>query len=284
MAVARATFLSSTCSQLLCSLSGSLPPRLRGVFLHLSWGWLLCLGRPTVANLLRSAPTEFDRHWTCAHCFFSRSQWLLLQLFRVLVCDLLAPLFPAGTPWVVIIDDTTAQKYGRQVAFAGTYRDGSASTLSQPVCHWSHQWVLACVLLPLHWAPGRKLHIPVLVRLYKKPEHCARDEYRTHGQLALALIRQLQEWLPQRRLQVVADPLYVGREFLTGLPSGVAFVSGRREALPPLSPLRTVHASFPAYGSSLCKTPCGIRNNDLILGASALAATQILHPGRGERI
>lgn len=223
MAEAHASQLSSACSALFCTLSEPLSPRLRSLFKHLCWGWLLCLGRPTVTNVLRAAPGKLDRHWTCAHRFFSKSRWLLEALFEVLVKQILDPLVPSNEPWIVAIDDTTARKYGQRVAFAGLFRDAARSTLDQPAFHWSHNWVLVCLMVP-RGKPGKYMHIPMLARLFKKDKDCKAGEFRSHGQLAGELLARLREWLPHRRIVAVADPLYVSRDFLNGLPERTAFV------------------------------------------------------------
>ena len=214
---------TSAWTGLICILSGALKRRLRGPFEQLSVGWVLCLGRRTVTNILKATP-KWSYHWTSGHRFFAKSRWWPDDLFQVLVQKIIDPLIPAEQPWRVAIDDTTAHKYGRRVAFAAKFRDAARSTLDQPAFHWSHNWVIACVLIPLPWHPGRYVHLPVLVRLFKKKEHGASDAFRTHGQLAAEMVRCLQQWLPHRRFQVVADPLYVGQEFLETLPPPTVFV------------------------------------------------------------
>lgn len=223
MAVARATEVSSVCSALLCTLSETFSPRLRSLFTHLCWGWLLCLGRPTVTNLLRAAPGTLDRHWTCAHRFFSKSRWSLDGLFEVLVKHILDPLVASDEPWIVAVDDTTAHKSGRRVAFARLFRDAARSTLDQPAFHWSHNWIIVCLMVPLGKS-GRHLHIPMLARLFKKDKDCKNGEFRSHGQIAGELLARLREWLPHRRIVALADPLYVGSDFLNGLPRSTTFV------------------------------------------------------------
>lgn len=223
MAVARATLVSSVCSALFCTLSESFSPRLRPLFTHLCWGWLLCLGRPTVTNLLRAAPGKLDRHWTCAHRFFSKSRWSLDGLFEVLVKHILDPLIKSDEPWIVAVDDTTAHKYGRRVAFARLFRDAARSTLDQPAFHWSHNWVIVCLMVPIGKS-GRHMHIPMLARLFKKDKDCKDGEFRSHGQIAGELLARLREWLPHRRIVAVSDPLYVSSDFLNGLPERTTFV------------------------------------------------------------
>lgn len=229
MAVAHATVFASTCSAQFLKLCEGLPRRSRRVFELLCWGWVLCLGRRTVTNLLRAAPDTLTRHWTCAHRFFSKSQWALDALFQRLAQHLIDPVIPADRPWCVAIDDTTAQKQGPRVAFAGKFRDASRSTPEFHIFHWSHNWIVMCVFVPLPRFQGRYLHVPVLARLFKKLEHCHADEYRTHQELALEMLTLLRQWLPHRRIEVVVDPLYNGHTLLQGLPENSALVGRLRK-------------------------------------------------------
>jgi hypothetical protein len=239
--MAHAIDLSSTCSTLLFTLSGGLPPAIAVHFVSIAWGWLLCLGRPTVTNLLRAMPEKFERHWTCAHRFFSKYDWSIDALWRILVCKLIEPLLPSGQPWLVAVDDTTAHKFGKHVAFAGKFRDAVRSTAAQTVFHWAHNWVVLCLLVPIPAARGRFLHLPISLRLYKKETDCdSRSEFRTRLQLAAEMIQRLREWLPHREIQLVADGAYAAKELTGALPPGIPLISRLRSdaALYELPPAR----------------------------------------------
>lgn len=215
--MAHAIDLSSACSALLFTLSGVLPPAVSGHFVSLAWGWLLCLGRPTVSNLGRVMPEKFERHWTCAHRFFSRYRWSMDDLFRVLVCELIDPFLPADQLWLVAADDTTAHKFGKHVAFAGKFRDAVRSTSSQTAFHWAHNWVVLCLL------------VPISLRLYKKEVDCScPNQFRTRHQLVAEMLQLLHEWLPHREIQLVADGAYAAKELASSLPSGVPLISRLR--------------------------------------------------------
>jgi len=239
--MAHAIDFSSACSALLFTLSGTLPPAVCGHFVSLAWGWILCLGRPTVSNLVRAMPEKFERHWTCAHRFFSRYRWSMDDLYRVLVCQLIDPLLPAQQRWLVAADDTTAHKVGKHVAFAGKFRDAVRSTPSQTVFHWAHNWVVLCLLIPVPCVRGRFLHIPIFVRLYKKEADCSRpDQFRTRHQLVGEMLQLLRNWLPHREIQLMADGAYAAQELVSALPAQVPLISRLRSdaALFQLPPAR----------------------------------------------
>jgi hypothetical protein len=171
-------------------------------------------------------PGKFQRHWTCAHRFFAKYHWSLADLWRVLVCQLIDPLLPAGRPWLVAVDDTTAHKFGRHVAFAGRFRDAVRSTPAQTVFHWAHNWVVLCLLVPIPRARGRFLHLPISLRLYKKAADCARpEEFRTRLQLAADMLQRLRLWLPHREIHLVADGAYAAEDLVSSLPLDIPLIS-----------------------------------------------------------
>jgi len=209
-------------------------------------------------------PEKFERHWTCAHRFFSRYRWSMDDLFRVLVCELIDPLLPADQLWLVAADDTTAHKFGKHVAFAGKFRDAVRSTSSQTAFHWAHNWVVLCLLVPIPRLRGRFLHIPISLRLYKKEVDCScPNQFRTRHQLVAEMLQLLHEWLPHREIQLVADGAYAAKELASSLPSGVPLISRLRSdaALFELPPTRRKkqRGRPPAKGArlpNLKKTAC----------------------------
>jgi len=224
--MAHATNLSSVCTELLLTLSAALPPQTAPLFIQLAWGWLLCLGRPTVANLLRSIPDHFPRHWTTAYRFFSKTRWSIEDLFTALVRDVLDPLIPANWPWLIASDDTTNHKCGRHVAFAGKFRDAVRSTPGQDVFHWSHNWVVLSLLVPIPFLCARYLHIPIWARLYRKEADCSKDApFRTRQQLTAEMMQRLREILPHRELRLVTDGQYPSEDLVNGLPVDTPYIS-----------------------------------------------------------
>jgi hypothetical protein len=227
--MAHATNLSSVCSAFLLTLSGAFAPEIAPIFVQIGWAWILCLGRPTVANLLRSVPEKFQRHWTTAYRFFSKTRWEPDDIFRILVQDILHPLLPADPPWILAADDTTAQKYGPRVAFAAWFRDPVRSTPNQKVFHKAHNWVILCLLIPIPFLPAKYLHVPLLARLYRKQDLCTPDRpFRTRQQLVAEMVRLLQTWLPSRTFLLTVDGQYPSEELVRELPEDVPLLSRLR--------------------------------------------------------
>ena len=230
-------------------------------FATLVRGLLLCLGRPTVTNMARAAGEPNPERPSRLHRFFSRAAWDPEHLARVLVVRVLMPLLAAEGTLVLAGDDTTHGKCGRRVAFAGLFRDAVASSPVRNVLHWSHNWVVACLIVPCPLAPTRRLHLPVLARLYRREVDCSETApFRTRQQMMVEMIRLVSTWLPGRAIVLVVDGAYAGEDLLKELPDEVTLISRmRRDAalyeLPPV-PARSGRYGRPRVrGAKLAKLP-----------------------------
>jgi hypothetical protein len=189
-------------------------------FLHLATGWVLCRSKPTVTNLVCTIGTSLlgqaAKHWTVYERFFYRSVWAMLEVSRLLLVEVVAPLIRTYGLWQGIdlaIDDTTCGRCGRHVAFAGYFKDASISNTLKTVIHWSHNWVIGTVMLrPKRW-PTWVIGLPVWFTLYRKPVDCNRQPpFRTRQQIAAQMIRQTREALPDWGLRIATDGQYATRE------------------------------------------------------------------------
>jgi hypothetical protein len=220
-------------------------------FLHIVTGWVLCRSKPTVTNLVRTIGHRLlghaAKHWSTYERFFYWARWSVDEVSALLLQRVVAPLVrshgdgPSGVPGVIdlLIDGTTAGRCGRHVAFAGYFKDASASNTLRSVCHWSHQWVIGAVALrPKRYAPWVTA-LPVLASLYRKPGDCDKDHpFQTQQQLAARMIEQAHDALPDWTLRVTADGQYATKDVIDALPTGVNLVSRLRcdaalHALPP---------------------------------------------------
>ncbi|MBN2447117.1 MAG: transposase, partial [Phycisphaerae bacterium] len=201
-------------------------------FLHIATGWVLCRSRPTVTNLVCTIGTRLlghaVKHWTVYERFFYRASWSLDEVSRLLLVRVVAPLIRSHGVVAVIdlnIDDTTCGRCGKRVAFAGYFKDASASNVLKTVVHWAHNWVIGCAgVRPKRW-PNWVLGLPVWFALYRKPADCNRKHpFRTRQQIAAEMIRHTRETLPDWEIRVAADGQYA-----TG--TVVAAASGARSNL-----------------------------------------------------
>jgi len=195
-------------------------------FLHLATGWVLCRSRPAVTSLVLTVGERLlghaARHWVTYERFFYRAAWSLEEVSRLLLVRVVVPLVDAFgepgedgpgagrlPPVSLNIDDTTAARYGRHVAYAGYFKDASASNALKTVCHWSHNWVIGCVHLRCRLWPDWVIALPVLFALYRKRKDCDGPRpFRSRHELAAAMLGQARAALPGRKIEVGADGQY----------------------------------------------------------------------------
>lgn len=185
-------------------------------FLHIATGWILCRSRPTVTNLVCTIGDALlghvAKHWTTYERFFYRAVWSLDDVSRLLLVRVVAPLVEDHAVERVIdlkIDDTTCGRFGHHVAYAGYFKDASASNVPKTVVHWAHNWVIGSVgLRPKRW-PTWVIGLPVLFILYRKRPDCdAKHPFRTRQEIAAGMIQELREALPDWRIRIAADGQY----------------------------------------------------------------------------
>jgi hypothetical protein len=233
-------------------------------FVHVATGWVLCRSRPTVTHLVCTLGTRLlghaVKHWTVYERFFYRASWSLDEVSRLLLVRVVAPLIQSHGVEAVIdlkIDDTTCGRCGRHVAFAGYFKDASASNVLKTVVHWAHNWVIGCAAMrPKRW-PNWVLGLPVWFTLYRKPADCNRKHpFRTRQQIAAEMIRQTREALPDWEIRVGADGQYAtGTVVQAAADAGTNLVSRIRSdaalyALPP-KPNRHQRGRKPKKGKRL---------------------------------
>ncbi len=201
-------------------------------FLAVAWGWVLCLGRPTMPRIVGCAGARVSKHVTSYNRLFSKAAWDMDALWRLLLTRVVVPALAPEGHLLFAADDTTTHRFGRAVAFAGWFRDAVRSGGGREVQHWSHCWVLLCLHVRLPLWPRHVISLPVMAALYRKEKHCDKAHpFRTRQGLLLQMISNVRLWLPGRELGIVADGAYPSEELVRALPPGVPFVSRiRRDA------------------------------------------------------
>ena len=196
-------------------------------------GWVFCMGRHTVTNLIVSAGAVGEKHFSAYHRFFGRASWVLDSVGRV-VFKLALRFVPEGETVLVAADDTLGRKTGRHIWGAGMHHDPLRSTPARPAFSFGHSWVVLSIIVPLPFASHRRFAIPFMLRLYRKKAKkrppgrpkverkstgdATETEYRTRPELAAQMLRIAAEWLEGRRFRVVGDSEYSGRSVSRNLP------------------------------------------------------------------
>jgi hypothetical protein len=189
-------------------------------FVHIATGWMLCRSKPTVTSLIctigSSLLSHAARHWTVYEKFFYRAAWSPVELSRLLLVRVVVPLIDhcaIASEIDLDIDDTTAARCGKHVAWAGYFKDASISNTTRAVVHWAHNWVIGAVAMrPKRW-PRWVIGLPVWCALYRKRKDCdASHPFLTRQQIAAQMIRDTRDALPDRVIRIAVDGQYATRE------------------------------------------------------------------------
>src|ERR1700676_3534603 len=207
-------------------------------FCALVCGMLAQTGRRTVTGMLLGS--GLSTLWTHhrVHRFFSRATWFAERLGVLLAGLVVRLLLPSGAEVTIVVDDTLFKRSGRSVWAASWFHDGSAKGPRQT--GFGNNWVGAGIVVSLPML-GRRVCLPVSARLVRKGTVSASRLW-----LACQMVTALAEALPGRRIHVVADAAYAGKE-LRGLPEQGSWTTRLRKdaALLDLAPPRTGRPGAP---------------------------------------
>jgi hypothetical protein len=197
------------------------------IFTRLITGWILCTVRRTVTGIIPYADPLVMHAHDAYHRFFPNARWDMSRLWRLLALMLVRTVHPKGTI-TLALDDTLFHRSGRKVNGAGWWRDAVRSTKTNTVCAYGLNLVVMTLQFQPPWG-GEPLGLPVNMRLHRKNGP-------TLIELAIDMIKEVKQWLPERLFRVVADGFYATLAAAT--LNGVTIISRiRRDAnlydLPP---------------------------------------------------
>jgi hypothetical protein len=175
------------------------------LFLRLAEGWALCPARRTLTHVYRFGDPPPITHVDATHYFFRDGEWSSSELWKLHAQLLVARLAPSDEVLTLTLDDTTHHKTGPCIDGARTCRDAVRSTRKKVVHCWALQYVPLCLLVHPPWG-GEPLSIPLAIRLNRKmPDGKTPVTLLDHAE---AMLRELAEWLPDKRFRLVADGAY----------------------------------------------------------------------------
>src|SRR5260370_3704877 len=181
--------------------------------------WIVCLGRRTISRVWETTGRAEQRNHAAAYRLFSQAVWNWDEVCGLILLHVLA-LAPGVRLWVVL-DDTLAHKRGAKVAFGGIFLDAVLSTKKHKVFRFGNNWVTLGVVIELPFRPNRYFCLSILWRIYEKQGGKHRQEHRTKNHLAADMVAVLAHWLPERKILVVADSAYIGKQLLRWRPANV---------------------------------------------------------------
>jgi hypothetical protein len=195
-------------------------------------GAILAPGKRTVTAALRVMGLSNETQFQNYHRVLNRDTWSSRSLGRLLLRLLLRTFVPAGAPIVIGLDDHIERRRGAKIAAKGIYRDPVASSKSFFVKTSGLRWLSMMLLAPIPWAQ-RVWALPFLTVLAPS-ERYHQERGRQHKKLtewARQMLAQVQRWLPDRTVVVVADSSYAVIELLAaagGLPQPVTMITRLR--------------------------------------------------------
>ncbi|MEV0573184.1 transposase [Micrococcus luteus] len=220
------------------------------IFTDLLTGWVCAPGRRTITGIIKVADPAGRRAHDAYHRFVRDGAWSMHRLWQVLTCHLVGRFTPEG-PVELACDDTLFHHEGPKVEGAGTFRDAVRSTIGKVVYARGLNLVVITLTVQPPWG-GCPLALPVNVRVHKK-----KDATTTVGH-AMAMMHQIADWLPDRRLHLVADGAYATLAG-AGLPRTQVTSRMRRDAaLYEPAPPRTGRRGRPRTKGDRLPTPAGL--------------------------
>lgn len=183
--------------------------------------WIVCLGRRTISRVWETAgPKNDECHWA-AFRLFNTAVWNWDEVCRILLVKLLAAFVPGSRVWLVT-DDTLCHKRGAKVAFGGIFLDAVLSSKQHKTFRFGNNWVTLGLVVELPMRKDRYFCLNLMWRVCSKQDKSKPGTHRTKPQLAREMVDLVASWLPDRRLIVVADNAYIGKNLLKELPRNVA--------------------------------------------------------------
>jgi hypothetical protein len=224
-------------------LAGFAAPFTRPGFGHFA---LLAIGailaqRRTVTGMIKAAAAIGCQHYSCFHRFFSQGRWNMDEVWFDFVQ--VAKMWLSEDALVILAaDDTLANRTGIRIFGVGLfYGHANESCKSAPVSR-GNNWVVVGIIIAFPDWPRWSLFLPTGCELFLKRKDCrkAKCRYRSHSQIAAALLARTAQWLEGYILLAVADGAYANEPTIKPLPKNCGFISRLRsnatlcaEVLPP---------------------------------------------------
>ncbi len=191
-------------------------------------GWVMCLGKHTLARVGQSAQpqTPVDnskRHGLDGYYnFFARSAWTVSGLAYQVAVLVLTQLKLCGRI-TLLVDDSLAHKRGKSVWGLGWWRDAVASTKKRVATASGHNWVVLAVAYCLPGSNSPIFALPLLARL-----HLPGQGQPSCPALAKTMLAEVLGWFPRHCFTLVGDGAYACKELLRDLDQRVVFVGRMR--------------------------------------------------------
>src|SRR6266487_2214845 len=185
------------------------------VFTAMVVGMIAQTGSKTVCGMLAGAGLAQTWSHDRVHRFFARAVWSIDAMGMAVLDLVVTHLMDTDAVIVLAVDDTAHRRRGKKVHGASWIHDGSAPSRNKLA--FGHRWVLAGVVV----------HLPFMTRPACLPVACRRWQGKGTAstvELACRVVATIAARLPGRRIHVVADAAYHGKQ-VRGLPERVTWTT-----------------------------------------------------------
>jgi hypothetical protein len=230
-------------------------------FTVLAYGWAVASGeRQTITTYLWLTGATRVKHFSCFYVFLGgalyEARW---QLWARIIRGA-ARWVPEGAPIVLLVDDSTKKKAGRQIEGVGHYRNGAGSARQEYRTLRGLNFVWGQMRVPVPGWPSQRVSVPMGLSLYLKVEQAGKLKvpYQSRSALAREIVDFVAAQLPTRRIRVLGDGGYATKDTLQHLPARVDVVSrmlstGKLYAPPP--PRTVLRRGCPPKKGALLGSP-----------------------------
>ncbi len=216
-------------------------------FTLLACGWVLAgRERHTITTYVWLTGATRVKHFSRFYVFLGGALYQARWNLWARIIHQAAAWVPAEACIVLVVDDSTKKKAGRQIEGVAPYRNGAGSARQEYRTLRGLNFVWGIMRVPLAQWPGHAVSIPIGFSLYLKAAHAEQLQrpYRSRSALAREIVDFVAAELPARSLRVLSDGGYATKAYLRALPPTVEVVSrmlitGRLyERPPPRGPRR----------------------------------------------
>jgi hypothetical protein len=199
----------------------------RQTFTVLAWGWAVAGGeRQTITTYLWLTGATTIKHFSRFYAFLGGALYQARWQLWGRIIRYAAQWVPVEGPIVLIVDDSTRKKAGRQIEGVGHYRNGAGSARQEYRTLRGLNFVWGIMRVPLPRWPGHYVSVPIGLSLYLKEEHARKLKlpYQSRSALAREIVDFVAAQLPVRPIRVLSDGGYATKDYLQQLPATVNVV------------------------------------------------------------